>query len=52
MAKKIVLNSKMRRTSICGAAETLLIDTKCLKSHAPEIIKKIKVSPPALIIID
>ena len=22
MAKKIVLNSKMRRTSICGAAET------------------------------
>ena len=34
MAKKIVLNSKMRRTSICGAAETLLIDGKCLNSHA------------------
>ena len=28
MAKKIVLNSKMRKTSICGAAETLLIDKK------------------------
>jgi glutamate-5-semialdehyde dehydrogenase len=26
MAKKIVLNAKMRRTGICGAAETLLID--------------------------
>ena len=29
MAKKLVLNSKMRRTSICGAAETLLINEKC-----------------------
>lgn len=26
MAKRIVLNSKMRRTGICGAAETLLVD--------------------------
>lgn len=26
MAKDIVVNAKMRRTSICGAAETLLID--------------------------
>ena len=26
MAKSIVLNSKMRRTGICGAAETLLVD--------------------------
>ena len=26
MAKKVVINSKMRRTSNCGAAETLLID--------------------------
>ena len=26
MARQIVLNSKMRRTGICGAAETLLID--------------------------
>lgn len=26
MAKKIVVNAKMRRTGICGAAETLLID--------------------------
>jgi glutamate-5-semialdehyde dehydrogenase len=26
MAKSIVLNSKMRRTGVCGAAETLLVD--------------------------
>ncbi len=38
MAKKIVVNAKMRRTSICGAVETLLIEEKALKSHAIEII--------------
>ena len=26
MAKAIVLNAKMRRTGVCGAAETLLVD--------------------------
>jgi glutamate-5-semialdehyde dehydrogenase len=35
MAKSIVLNAKMRRTGVCGAAETLLVDraggTKLLK---------------------
>jgi len=41
MARKIVLNSKMRRTSICGAAETLLIDDKCIKSHALPIIREL-----------
>ena len=41
MAKKIVVNSKMRRTSICGAAETLLIDAKCIKSHAIPIIREL-----------
>ena len=38
MAKKIIINAKMRRTSICGAVETLLIDERALKSHAKEII--------------
>ena len=33
MAKKIVLNAKMRRTSVCGAAETLLVDKRCI-NHA------------------
>ncbi len=38
VAKKIIVNAKMRRTSICGAVETILIDEKALKSHAKEII--------------
>jgi glutamate-5-semialdehyde dehydrogenase len=29
MARKVTLNAKMRRTGICGAAETLLIDQAC-----------------------
>jgi glutamate-5-semialdehyde dehydrogenase len=32
-ARAIALNAKMRRTGICGAAETLLIDRKILGSH-------------------
>ena len=33
MAARIVLNSKMRRTGICGAAETLLIDAGAVQTH-------------------
>jgi glutamate-5-semialdehyde dehydrogenase len=32
-ARDIVVNAKMRRTGICGAAETLLIDKSCLDTH-------------------
>jgi glutamate-5-semialdehyde dehydrogenase len=35
MAKAIVLNAKMRRTGVCGAAETLLVDRKA----APKLLK-------------
>src|SRR5262249_9235821 len=35
MAKSIVLNAKMRRTSVCGAAETLLVD----RAVAPTMLK-------------
>ena len=38
MACKVVLNAKMRRTGICGAAETLLIDEAVLESHLPPIL--------------
>ena len=38
MARDLIINAKMRRTSICGAVETLLIEEKALKSHAKEII--------------
>jgi len=41
MAIKIVANAKMRRTTICGAVETLLIDSKSLKKHAIPIINKL-----------
>ena len=41
IAKKIIINAKMRRTSICGAVETLLIEEKALNSHAKEIINSL-----------
>ncbi len=41
MAKKLIINAKMRRTSICGAVETLLIDEKALNSHAKKIIESL-----------
>ncbi len=41
MATKIVANAKMRRTSICGAVETLLIDSKSIEKHAIPIINKL-----------
>ena len=44
VAKKIIVNSKMRRTSICGAVETLLIEENALKSHGIEIIDSLKES--------
>jgi glutamate-5-semialdehyde dehydrogenase len=37
-ARAIALNAKMRRTSICGAAETLLVDRKVLSSHGLPIL--------------
>ena len=41
MAKKIIINAKMRRTSICGALETLLINENALKSHGKIIINSL-----------
>ena len=37
MAREVVLNAKMRRTGICGAAETMLIDRQILDSHLTPI---------------
>jgi len=42
MAIKVVKNSKMRNVSICGAAETLLIDKKCLKTHCKPILDQLR----------
>ncbi len=39
MATDIVLNSKMRRTGVCGAAETLLVDAACAQTHLAPLIR-------------
>ncbi|WP_165807497.1 glutamate-5-semialdehyde dehydrogenase [Rhizobium rhizogenes] len=39
MAKKIVLNAKMRRTGICGSAETLLVDRAVAATHLEPLVK-------------
>ncbi len=38
-SRALVLNAKMRRTGVCGAAETLLIDRTIAKSHALPILE-------------
>ena len=38
MARRIVLNAKMRRTSVCGATETLLVDRDVALTHLPPIL--------------
>ena len=40
-AIKIILNAKMRRTSICGALETLLINEKILKTKGIKVINSL-----------
>ncbi|WP_190235937.1 glutamate-5-semialdehyde dehydrogenase [Allorhizobium terrae] len=39
MAKKIVVNAKMRRTGICGSAETLLVDSAALGTHLQPLLE-------------
>ena len=39
MARAIVLNAKLRRTGICGAAETLLVDRGCVATHLAPLVK-------------
>jgi glutamate-5-semialdehyde dehydrogenase len=38
MAKSIVMNAKMRRTGVCGAAETLLVDRAAVQTHLKPLI--------------
>jgi glutamate-5-semialdehyde dehydrogenase len=38
MARKIVVNAKMRRTGICGATETILVDRACAVTHLQPIV--------------
>jgi glutamate-5-semialdehyde dehydrogenase len=38
MAKRVVLNAKLRRTGVCGAAETLLIDRAGAATHLKPLV--------------
>jgi len=38
MAKTILLNAKMRRTGVCGAAETLLVDRAVVPTHLGPLV--------------
>ncbi|QRE77646.1 glutamate-5-semialdehyde dehydrogenase [Methylobacterium aquaticum] len=38
MARAIVRNSKLRRTGVCGAAETLLVDRACAATHLAPLV--------------
>jgi glutamate-5-semialdehyde dehydrogenase len=41
MAQRVVLNSKMRRPAVCGAAETLLVDRTCAATHLRPILAQL-----------
>ncbi|HEY0291764.1 MAG TPA: glutamate-5-semialdehyde dehydrogenase [Hansschlegelia sp.] len=38
MAREILLNAKMRRTGVCGAAETLLVDRAVAATHLAPLV--------------
>jgi glutamate-5-semialdehyde dehydrogenase len=38
MARNVLINAKMRRTGVCGAAETLLVDAACAKTHLQPLV--------------
>ncbi len=42
MARSIVLNSKLRRTGICGAAETLLVDAAAERTHLARLVVELR----------
>ena len=39
MARAIVTNAKLRRTGVCGSAETLLVDAACAATHLAPVVK-------------
>ncbi len=42
IAKKIVINAKVSRPSVCNAMETLLVDKSCAIEFLPEIVNELK----------
>ncbi|MCH8248981.1 MAG: glutamate-5-semialdehyde dehydrogenase [Proteobacteria bacterium] len=39
MARNVVLNAKMRRTGVCGAAETILVDRSVAQQLLPDVCR-------------
>lgn len=39
MAERVVVNAKLRRTGVCGAAETLLVERSAAKTLLPRLVK-------------
>jgi len=39
MARAIVRNAKLRRTGVCGSAETLLVDAACAATHLAPVVR-------------
>ena len=39
MARSIVINAKLRRTGVCGSAETLLVDEACAETHLAPLVR-------------
>src|SRR3546814_13013853 len=48
MAVKVVVNAKMRRTGICGATETLLVDRALAGSLLPALLQALKAAGCAI----
>jgi len=44
MAVRIAVNAKMRRTGVCGAAETLLVDRAVTSTHLVPILEALRVA--------
>ncbi len=44
IAKKVILNAKLRNTAICGATETILLHQKILKKLGVQILKELEES--------
>jgi glutamate-5-semialdehyde dehydrogenase len=38
MARRVALNAKMRRTGVCGATETILVDRACAATHLKPLV--------------
>jgi glutamate-5-semialdehyde dehydrogenase len=41
MARAIVKNAKLRRTGVCGSAETLLVDAACVATHLGPVVREL-----------